>query len=614
MGLQSIPAEGIVWRKLDALIPRQPLGAVWVFGSVLAICVTALILHRFPGNTDLQPVTLQTPESSIGVPIRPETFNNVRPGDLTKTPDSGKAPVGVQKSAISEDSSKRPAVEPVEELLATPEMLRELPDAVIASIPVPDFSATVSPLSFLDMTGAVKPTPAAPAVRTAAQSEGPFVLWKAEPNQKPRSFSTLQGAVADARSGDVILLRYDGHPADLPLQPPVRITGINLIIRAAEGFRPTLEFDGDVNGSVARTEMFTLRNRGSLTIRDVDLRMRTRDDLTADRWSIFRFDGPNRVQLENVTVEVRNPLNESAFVFDLSEESAPAEAGTPPETAISMDRVACRGEADGFRIASQPHGRIRLQHSAFAVSGTMFRNLGSAAATQNQGSLELWMEHTSMILGESLIFMKDSEELTGRGPQRTLPRLTVNSDACVFASAAPKGRLVVSEGNSYVEEIEAALTWNGFTNLYYRFGTLWHIETAALDYTSRSMDVVRWREFWQNRSDSEENNAVELAEPDWLITTWMSSESFQPGLVTPAMFQLNPQSFQTGNGRRPLARDGLVSGVAVAELPLFPKNGSLPENVTPAIPAPSPQTQNSTPQPPAGVSPPPSVAQDTQKR
>ena len=41
VGLHSVPAEGIVWRKLSPSAHRQPLGAVWVFASVLVICVTA---------------------------------------------------------------------------------------------------------------------------------------------------------------------------------------------------------------------------------------------------------------------------------------------------------------------------------------------------------------------------------------------------------------------------------------------------------------------------------------------------------------------------------------------------------------------------------------------
>ncbi|MFM7924914.1 MAG: hypothetical protein ACKPJJ_32210, partial [Planctomycetaceae bacterium] len=61
---------------------------------------------------------------------------------------------------------------------------------------------------------------------------------------------TLKAAVADASSGDVILLQYNGYPDDLPAQPPVRIVDMNLIVRAADGYRPTLEFDGVAESSL----------------------------------------------------------------------------------------------------------------------------------------------------------------------------------------------------------------------------------------------------------------------------------------------------------------------------------------------------------------------------
>jgi serine/threonine-protein kinase len=447
----------------------------------------------------------------------------------------------------------------------------------LVSFPVPVFPGNLFYAGLPEFP--LSPLPPTPAAETAAaaEQEGPFILQRAEESQKRRSFSTLQGAIADARSGDVILLKYNGHPAELPVQPPVRVVGINLIIRAAEGFRPTLEFESETVGVVSRAEMITVRNRGSLTVRDLDLRVRMTSEVSADRWSLFRLDGPNRVQLENVTLDCQNADHQSASVFDLSDEASSPDDIETSETSISLDRVVCRGDVDGFRISSQPQGRIRIRNSAFAVSGTLLTNLGSTSMLQTRGDLELWMEHSSFVLGNSLILMKDSDELTGRGPQRTLPTLRVNSDACVFASAAPQGRLVVSEGNSYVEEFESLLTWNGFTNLYFQYSTLWHLETAALDYTSRGMDSVTWREFWRNRSDSEESNAVEFVSGDWLSPLWSSGPPIPFTTFQPNLIQLNASSFDPASGRLPLARDGLISGVDVAELPDFPVKVPLPE-------------------------------------
>lgn len=563
MGLQSVPAEGIIWRKRDPLAARPPLGAVWVFASVLVICVTALLLSRFPGNAPA-PLAESNADEFIGLPITPERFSEA-PLNVNGQPAAGAgtatAAAGTATNTGAASGQSAPGTE-----TAAAAGAAAVANTMAVPIPVP--AATFGGLSpaLVQISLPVSGSPA--AVSAAPRTDqGPFILQTEAGNRL--SFRTLQGAVADARSGDVILLRYNGYPADILSQPPVRIVGMNLIIRAAEGFRPTLEFDGASSGSLSRTDMFTLR-RGTLTIRDLDLRMVTREDVSTERWSMFRLDGPSHIQLENVTLDCRNPSQQPASLFDLPEGGSTAEDGSSTETTVSLHKVVCRGEADGFRIASQPQGRIRIQNSAFALSGAMLEDLGSSSMLQTRGNLELWMEHASLILAGPLLHMRDSDELTGRGAQRVLPNLTVRSEACVMASALPNGRLIFAEGNSFIEDIESALTWNGFTNLYSRFGVMWQIDTAALDYTGRRLDLTQWKQFWQNRTDGEENTPVELSDSSWVDAAWMSASTFQPGRVTSGSFQLNGAAFQAGGGSLPLARDGLIPGVAVGELPAFP--------------------------------------------
>lgn len=576
MGLQSVPAEGIIWRKRDPLLARPPLGAVWVFASVVAICLTAIVLNRFPAPAAV-PADMVSDGDFLGSQIGPESFAQVNPS--SQRPDdqvSGESPVNSSSPSVIVSGGASVA-DPIKT-----EPLR--PESLSVPIPIPAASFGGIAPALVQLPLPLGTSPGNPLTQAKPET-GPFILQTEAGNRL--SFRTLQGAVADARSGDVILLRFNGYPPDILSQPPVRIVGMNLIIRAAEGFRPTLEFDGSSSGSLSRSEMFTLR-RGTLTIRDLDLRMVTRDDLTTDRWSMFRLDGPSRIQLDNVTLDCRNRSNQPACLFDMSDAGSISEEGTSAETAITLNRVLCRGEADGFRIAGQPQGRIRIQNSAFALSEALLQDLGSASMLQTRGNLELWMEHVSLIVGGPVLHMQDSDELTGRGAQRVLPNLTVRSEACVFASARPNGHLVLAEGNSFIEDIESALTWNGFTNLYCRFAVMWQIDTAALDYTGRRLDLAQWKQFWQNRSDGEENTAVELSDAGWVDAAWMTENLFQPGQIGPGSFQLNASLFQTSSGSLPLARDGLISGVSVGDLPAFP-------TPSPPTAAPIPEAVAATP-------------------
>lgn len=589
MGMQSIPAEGIIWRKRDSFAYRQPMGAVWVFASVTAICLTAVFLDRFPSSTAMVSSFPPTEFEDLGVPT----------SEIPTVPQSDGSARSQAESIVSSgtgtETSKDGSVTTERNTTEGPSVNPAVDASRVSRVSVPMPIAALGPLTPAMFQMPMEISGAAGASAAARGEQGPFILLSEAGNRL--SFRTLHGAVAGARSGDVILLRYNGYPEEMHSQPPVLIAGMNLIIRSDEGFRPTLEFDGSAGGGVSRTEMFTLR-RGTLTIRGIDLRMVTRDDQTSDRWSMFRLDGANRLQLENVSLDCRNSTSLSASLFDFVDAASAGEESAANETSIQLNRVIARGEVDAFRIAGQPQGRIRIQNSAFALAGSILKDLGSASMLQSRGNLQLLLDYSTFILTDSLLHMRDSDELTGRGAQRVLPVLTVRSEACVFASVQPQGRLVFSEGNSFVENIESSFTWNGFTNLYCRYGTMWHIYTAAPDYPGRQLDLSLWKQFWQQSRDGAETSAVELNSTAWVDAAWMSAGAFDPAKAVPGMFQLNTALFHSETSSLPLTRDGLIPGVVVNDLPSFPR---LPSGSRSAVPLLESAGIPSVPETPAGI-------------
>ncbi|MBL8817154.1 MAG: serine/threonine protein kinase [Planctomyces sp.] len=564
MGLQSIPAEGIVWRKLDTVRTRQPMGAIWLFASVAVICATALVLRSIeetpPGSSvasigEESPGIEYTPVSEDGsVTNGTKTLSN---SGLNQSATSGTA-AGTTTSAVppTNGNSTETKVAGNGTSVAGDRVMYPVP--IISAGPVAPALMEID-VEFPRVTGDV-PLP--------VENSGPFLLQAA--NGPGRPYKTLQGAVANAKSGDVILLRFNGYPADIPAQPPIRITGMNLIIRAADGFRPTLEFEGSTNGALPQTEMFILRTGGSVTIRDVDLRLVVREELNADHWSMFRLDGPNQINLNNVTLDVVNPKKQSVSLFELPEVSAGGDAATTQETSIKIERCLCRGNADGILISSQPQGQIQMQNTAFAIGGPVIRNFGSAGMPQGNRSLDVSILHGTFVLDGPFLELRDSDELSGRGPQRSMSSLNLTSEACVFASVVPGETLIVSAGNGFIEELESAINWNGFNNLYSQFNVLWQIETAAMDLTTRRLDLNQWKQFWQNRSTGEETNPGVLGDSFWVENMWITSGAMDYSAVTSDSFELEPVLFQSNGGSLPPARDGLAPGVIVEELPAFP--------------------------------------------
>lgn len=570
LGLHSVPAEGIVWRRPGPSNVRQPLGAVWVFVSVLLICLTAIFLDRAPraprvtDNLLIETADLGKQVSDLSHAAANSTLNGGEASDVTKS-DAG--PAEITTTANSDNSS---AASGLPATSVAPSETTSAATITIEQLPFP----LVYPFGSAITRMGIREQQMPDAVPANLVTIGPFVLQRS--TGATASFQTLKAAVADARSGDVVLLRYNGYPDDLPTQPPVRIVGMDLIIRAAEGYRPTLVFDGIPEGTVSPGQMISLRGHGKLTMQDIDLRLIARDDLTADRWSLFHLTGPNKIDLLNVSIDCENSGGQPAALFDLLPETAGPETSVLDgnsafQTEISLNRVICRSESDGIRIASQARGRIELSNCGIALNGSLIDNRGDASMMPSQGAIAIEMNHVTCLMSAPLLKMDDTNSLQPGGMQRLMPRLLIRSEGSVFAAQGKDQRLMLTVGSSFVEDLESFVSWNGFNNLYDGFQIYWQIETSALDYASRRLDFAQWLQYWGDRSDSAETNADVLPEFAWQNDGWkVSSSDDWLRNLTPSSFELDAELFTPGVSGLQRDRFGQVPGVNAAELPRFP--------------------------------------------
>ncbi|MFM8478688.1 MAG: serine/threonine-protein kinase [Planctomycetaceae bacterium] len=567
LGLQTVPAEGIVWKKLRPTLPAAPVGAVWVFASVLLICLTAVVLQfpLFSGAGDLV-LADSTPRQEL----RAEDYSGV-------TGVASNLPRGVSGPAAAAAASQQAAVGSAAAANSGSKVSTEseAPPQITAGTVTggsqgdPAVPAQTDAGAVTSASATVVNSPATPGARVAPESvNGPFQLQRADGQIK--SYRTLSAAVAEARSGDVILLRYNGYPDDLPAQPPVRLVGTNLIVRAAEGYRPTLQFDVIRDFPATPAQMFSLRSQSSLTIRDVDLRLNVDTDQLTENLSLFHMAGVNRILLENVSIECSSQQVDPIALFDLTDEAQVPGDAVREESEIALQRVICRAQADAFRIACQPRGRIRIQESAFAISGHLIDLRGDHSMQPARGSLEVITDHLTCLHEGALVRMSDSDQRQTSAVQRLLPRLSIRSEASVFGAAGPDTPLLQFNGSGYVDEIEKLVSWNGVTNLYYGHAVFWLIDSSSLDFSSRRFDFAQWKQLWQSRTDGEDTSAEVLLDNAWRNVRWKTEDGLQLESTTPAAFELNRQLFFPGLGALPLARDGEIPGVNPQKLPTFP--------------------------------------------
>lgn len=575
LGLQGVPAEGLVWKSAAQKTDEKPTGYFWMFASVSVICLTAVLSFSGlfqPGR----PVSQTDPGPAM---VNANDFAASTAG--TETNSTG----ATETSAVAADGplSSSAAVNTTIVSVTGPEMTIAESNGEENS-PEPR-DAPVTPLP--PVPGETEPSrvvlaePPSEGMPTAeAVEKGPFLLQGSDGNAV--SFRTLKAAVADAKSGDVILLRYNGFPDDLPAQPPVRLVGTNLIVRAADGYRPTLQFDAQEDESTGQGRTLSLRGDGSLTLRKLRLRLEIREDQRADRWSMIQLFGPNRVELEDVSIEVINPGEQPVALFDLVDDAQTLDETPRGDTEVVLNRVMARIQGDVFRVACQPRGQIQLLNSGLAVDGRLLELRGDASMPQSQGNLTLKTDHLTCIHSGPLIQTMDGSPGELAVSARLLPRLTVESEASVYGGTAEETPLIRSDGSLWIEDIEQQLSWTGFTNIYQGYSVFWSMQSSALEPSSRTLDFDGLQELWQSRSDSQDTGA-ELAESRiWRSSVWQDESEFDVLNFQPASFGLNAFLFIPGGGGFARARDGMVPGVNPEDLVFFQFSDRNPEATQPS--------------------------------
>ena len=553
MGLRSVPAEGVVWRRIPVRRIRELSGAIFLTGAVLAVCMTALIFHFLPGKPEPPPDWLK---KSYAIQL-----NAADSLDMNAAIDSvGEDPTQTQSVFTAKTEAS--------ELNRTLEQIRNS-----NPVPLPGFMpiGPIIPVVGADESGVPIPDNMATPPIEPRRIRLETALGETE------YYDSISSALADATSGDEILLQFDGVQRVPSLPKLGRTSGENITLRAAAGFRPVLEFRGNDEQSSVPGRLFNLTNNLNLRLLSVDLRVIVRNEVMSDEWVLFECNGPNRIELRDCTIEVQNPSRRPATVFRLSD--SPVDDGSGNQVDIQLYEVAVRGGTDIVLVDGQPTGRMGAEQCAFALDGSLLNNVGSQMP-ENTGRIDITLAHTTSILARPVVRMTDSDVFDGREPQRELPKLSVNSYSCVFASLAEDGVMIHSQGNAYLDDLQDLLTWHGNSNLFHQYNVYWKLESGSLDLESTLMSLNEWNNTWSPGANGEEEEAVEFSSDIWSESDVLKDllradlSNFET-----RSFALSRAQFYTGNAGMVLDPDGRMPGVDSALLRSFPlTRTSLPDS------------------------------------
>lgn len=404
--------------------------------------------------------------------------------------------------------------------------------------------------------------------------ESPVILW-AMGASEPQEYNTLEAACANARSGSIIELQYNGFLKDR-LEKPITINK-NITIRAAKDFHPVISFTSRLNPDQSDTRMITIRE-GSLNLVNVDLHLNIQHGVTyptREHWTLFSVQGSDQLSLKNVTATIQNEDREPAaiieFVRGLGDELEKMKMKTTSSSlnidpfVLSIQDSVLRGESHALLIKTARPGRVRIENSMIAVESSLILNEGSTDMPGESNLVDLELKHSTVATGSSPFRFASGEA------QRFLLPISVTSENSLYAlNPALVAPFVSMTGATNPADFRSLLSWYGRRNFYHGFEVFW---TIADDFGSTELtdlDFEDWGDHWSNREGTFEEAAV-AGLIQW-TNSWGTGASIFSKVI-PQQLQMEQDS---DNQQNLLASDGSTLGASLDRLPAPPKSLTSP--------------------------------------
>jgi serine/threonine-protein kinase len=370
---------------------------------------------------------------------------------------------------------------------------------------------------------------------------------------RPGEYVSLATAIREAKSGDIIELRYDGALDE----PPLLFNNAKLTVRAGESFAPVVRFiPGGPRGSGSPNAMLTLRN-GQLALHQVHFEFDVPTDAT-QRWTLFELSDASSLRMQSCSATIRTASEEvlapAVAVVEIRQRSTidsdaatreAAKARTPVEIVVNQSIL--RGEATLVYSPDGEPSKIRVADSLVALSQRILEADVGSTQKNPMAAIGLEIDHTTFLVKQGLLRLVNSRQV-----QSVLPVDVRMRDSIV---AGPDGALLIEQsGEGRTSELRRQLTWRGDRNFYEGFETFWRIAGSGM---VQNLSFDAWQFEWEEREISE------IGPIGWVRTPG-ATRVFHT--LVPADFALRADESSAIRA----ATDGQNAGAAITRLPSLP--------------------------------------------
>jgi len=381
--------------------------------------------------------------------------------------------------------------------------------------------------------------------------------------QTSDSYPTLAAACRAFRDGDVIELNYDGEPVGRP-EKPFRIEKKRIVIRAGKdhdgrSYRPIIVFDAGENSEDDESCSIGLQ-RGSLELINLEVIVQARGHAGDDPWAMIQLQGAGNVRLKGTNVTFLNPDNRDTALFELKssqlDKMSAMKTGNGtrnyPTTEIEVSESLLRGNCNLIITRHTQAASFEIEQSVVAVDGSLLNVVGELDALEEHAKLRLKLQHTTCVVGDSLLRMDSGDE------SRDLLPVTISARNNIIA-ASGASPLVVMTGNNSLSDFQQLLQWEGNKNFYDRFDIMWSIQMAQGTVTHRELDFQDWIDDWGTDHEVDTyNDGITWARSEWIKKTLSD--------LVPADLMLD---YETENIAAGGATDGSDAGADLSHFDVF---------------------------------------------
>ncbi len=378
----------------------------------------------------------------------------------------------------------------------------------------------------------------------------------------PGTYATLRAACNNAKSGDVIELRYNGRREENPLA----LSNISATIRAGKYFRPVIVFrPNQSDPSIYPRAMFSLTGT-RLALLDVAVEMDVPRAIPADEWSLFELGRAETIQLQRCSLTIRNAWEKpqayheqvaffkvDSAVLDTALADKSLENVAKQTAQIELLDCIARGEAVFLRAEKLLPVKLSWKNGLLVTSQEMLDIQGGQQSPSPDDKIYVELSHLTAIVNGGLC-----RAASGGFTSYQLP-VAINCNDSIILAGANRPLIEQIDGRGAVE-MQKLFTYAGDRNCYQGFNVFWSIDDND---PATEPQKIEWAD-WQTRlaPDNEKNSL-------WCRIDWqrLPEPSRLPHTLTPLDYALSESE---ENPTRYAASDGSDAGANMQRLPALP--------------------------------------------